>query len=246
MKISYVSDIHLEFAPDFTLDDTGDVLILAGDIVPIGIIYRPHIMKFFNDVCKKFKNIIYIMGNHEFYGADINDVNVLKSAFKGTNITILDNDIKIIDNVKFIGGTMWTDFNKADPLSMMAAPKTVSDFRKIKNGEEQFTAYDWLEYHGKFLRFLEKETTEDYINVVCTHHSPHLSTISDQYKDNYAANGCYASDLTKHIKNIKYWIYGHTHEGLDCEHDDCKIVSNPRGYPNEMVFHKFKPKSFII
>jgi predicted MPP superfamily phosphohydrolase len=246
MKISYVSDIHLEHAADFTLDDSGDVLILCGDIIQAGLLYRPFATKFFKDISTKFTNILYILGNHEFYNGDINDVNLVKKYFKDTNITVLDNETKIIDGVKFIGGTGWTNFHKADPMAMLHAPKTVSDFRKISNGDEQFTVYDWLEKHSEFITMLKKEITTDGINIVCSHHSPHYETISKNYKDKHAANGCYVSDLSKYMDNVDYWFYGHMHEGLDVTYDKCKILTNPRCYPTEKQFYNFKPKHIEI
>ena len=245
MKISYVSDIHLEHSPEFTLDDSGDVLILGGDIIQVGLLYRPYAQKFFKDISSKFTNILYILGNHEFYNGDINDVRLFKSYFKGTNITVLDNEVKIIDGIKFIGGTAWTNFHKACPLAMLHAPKTVSDFRKITNGEEQFSVYDWLEKHAEFNLLLKKELSEG-TNIVCSHHSPHYETLSEKYKENHNANGCYVSDLTSYMDNIKYWFYGHMHEGLDVTFGDCKILTNPRCYPTEKQFYNFKPKSIEI
>jgi Icc-related predicted phosphoesterase len=93
---------------------------------------------------------------------------------------------------------------------------------------------------------LLKKELNDKNTIVCSHHSPHYETISDNYKDAHAANGCYVSDLTKYMDNVSYWFYGHMHEGLDVTYGDCKILTNPRCYPTEKQFYTFKPKSITI
>ena len=70
MKISYASDLHLEHDHNFTINDTGDVLILAGDILPIVHVNKPKYAQFFENMASKFTNILYVPGNHEYYGSD--------------------------------------------------------------------------------------------------------------------------------------------------------------------------------
>lgn len=245
MKINYVSDIHLEFSPNFTINDTGDILVLCGDIIPANLLNESFAKKFFNDISSRFNQVLYILGNHEFYQYDLTYVNKIKNYFTN-NITVLHNESIVIDNIKFIGGTCWSDFHKVDAMTMKKAPRMISDFKSVKNNGSILTVYDWLEEHSKFINVLKQELTNEYTNIVCTHHAPSYLTINDRFKDRYESNGCYSSDLTRFMDNVDYWFYGHMHEGYDVDYNNCKILTNPRSYPNEPRFHNYIDKYVLL
>jgi hypothetical protein len=148
MKIGIVSDIHLEFGT-LVLDNPGDVdvLILSGDICvakdlmhhdPNGIISfgkseRYH--KFFQDVCEKFPNVIYVAGNHEHYHGDFKYTLSSLKEFLGylPNLHILDKETFELDDVVFIGSTLWTDMNRSDPMTLHMIGRMMNDFRIVDN-----------------------------------------------------------------------------------------------------------------
>ncbi len=104
MKLHILSDLHTEFA-DFSPPETGaDVVILAGDIgVGLGGIEW---------AARRFPKapVIYVPGNHEFYGHDIGLTDQLKAAAP-VDIHILNNDTLELERIRFLGCTLWTDFN---------------------------------------------------------------------------------------------------------------------------------------
>ncbi len=154
MKIAIASDVHLEFGP-LNLENTegADVLVLSGDICTArdfdttAAMYgdMPHSKKasrffdFFKEASKNFKHVVYVMGNHEHYNYDFKfTASYLKENLSHLkNIYLLDRECKVIDDVTFIGGTMWSDMNKRDPLTMFHMKDMMNDFRIIKNSNRQ-------------------------------------------------------------------------------------------------------------
>jgi predicted phosphodiesterase len=145
MKIALASDIHLEFGP-ITLDNTegADVLILAGDIcvakhfVDGRPTYVQRLAKeyrqFFDHVCQEFEHVVYIMGNHEHYSGDVaHSYNILKEYLDYSNLHILEKETWTHMGHTFIGGTLWTDMNRSDSLTMSYCRGAMNDFREVLN-----------------------------------------------------------------------------------------------------------------
>ena len=156
MKIAICSDLHLEFG-DINLQNTenADVLILGGDICVAADIGKPdpnnimegarsnRITDFFKRCSFQFPHVIYIMGNHEHYHGDFaTSGNKLKSLLESnmlSNVYLLDKESKKIDDVTFVGGTLWTDMNKEDSLTMFHVRQRMNDFQCVKNGDRLVT-----------------------------------------------------------------------------------------------------------
>ena len=180
MKIAICSDLHLEFG-DINLQNTenADVLILGGDICVAADIGKPdphnflegarsnRITDFFKRCSFQFPHVIYIMGNHEHYHGDFaTSGNKLKSLLESnmlSNVYLLDKESKKIDDVTFVGGTLWTDMNKEDSLTLLHIRGMMNDFRCVENGgrlvTRTVTIYeqnpDWTEdglNGGKYLQ----------------------------------------------------------------------------------------------
>lgn len=149
MKIAVCSDIHLEFGP-IVLDNPGDVevLILSGDICvaadmfpqndPYGIIDNGKyatFQEFFETCSKNFPHVVYIMGNHEHYHGDFAvSHKILRDFLKPyPNIHFLDKECWTHNDVTFIGGTLWTDMNKEDSLTLSHIKGVMNDYRGVKN-----------------------------------------------------------------------------------------------------------------
>lgn len=149
MKIAVCSDLHLEFG-DLVLENTenADVLILAGDIcleyklrdrdvhgIMEGVGHSERYHRFFQNVCESFKDVIYIMGNHEHYHGDFAQTgkNLRQRFAYLKNLHVLENEIVKLGDITFIGGTLWTDMNKEDSLTLFHIKSTMNDFRLIKN-----------------------------------------------------------------------------------------------------------------
>jgi len=145
MKIALGSDLHIEFGQlEVTNAHGADVLILSGDIVtatdlegwrPEGDSYgnAKRFMTFFEQCSTSFKHVLYVMGNHEHYhGNFATSADTLRAALKEySNIRLMDKESITIDDVTFIGGTLWTDMNKEDPHTLYSIKGAMNDFRII-------------------------------------------------------------------------------------------------------------------
>jgi hypothetical protein len=153
----------------------------------------------------------------------------------------LENDTKVIDDVTFIGGTLWTDMNKGDPLTMHAIEGMMNDFRIIKNDKRNYasmSARDVAGRHARTLAYFRSVLAEQHDKkfVVVGHHSPSFQSVHPTYAHETLMNGGYHSDLSEFILDhpqIKLWTHGHTHHPFDYMIGETRIVCNPRGYEND-------------
>lgn len=267
MKIRIASDLHLEFQDlRFINNDKTDVLILAGDILvgeclhdhpPIptqaalssAVKPGPHQLDasryraFIAHIASEFPNVIVIAGNHEFYGGNwVRGITTLRKEYGVyKNIHFLENDTIKLDDITFIGATLWTNLNQQDPLTIISIKDIMNDYRQIRNDNNNYSRLhpsDTVARHSQTLSYL-KSVIDQHKNekiVVVTHHAPSMNSISAGFSDSYVMNGAFASDLSEFILDrpqIKTWIHGHTHRQQDYNIGDTRVVCNPRGYPGE-------------
>lgn len=141
MKIAVGSDIHLEFGPlNINNDADAEVLVLAGDIC-VASRFNDGYIDFFKKSSELFSDVIYIMGNHEHYNGDfaLSETVLREQLSKYKNIHFLENQTVKLGDVTFIGGTMWTNMNHSDALTMMQAKGQMNDFRHVKNSAKRVT-----------------------------------------------------------------------------------------------------------
>lgn len=145
MKIAICSDVHLEFG-QLSLENTNnaEVLILSGDICtavdlqPTGIVGSPKFdryIDFFTACSRSFPHVVYVMGNHEHYHGDFaTSITIIRDALKQfENIHVLDKEVWDLDDHRFIGGTLWTDMNNEDEMTMNHVSRRMNDFQICKN-----------------------------------------------------------------------------------------------------------------
>jgi Icc-related predicted phosphoesterase len=251
MKIAVCSDIHLEFG-GISLENTenAEVLILGGDICvakDINVKDDYDIMdrfgrsatihKFFQECCDRFPHVVFIMGNHEHYHGDYaNTLTTLRDRLGYLrNLHILDKETLVVDDVTFIGGTLWTDMNKEDPITLVQMKSMMNDFRCVTNGMNRFTPEDAVVDHKDMVEYIRMmiEGKWDQKFVVVGHHAPSKMSTHPRYADEQIMNGGYSSNLNEFIMDhpqIKLWTHGHTHEDFDYMIGSTRIVCNPRGY----------------
>jgi hypothetical protein len=268
MKIAVCSDLHLEFGPIELKNPGGvEVLILSGDIFverdlmdrdPTGILdFRKSNMihEFFETCCNSFPHVVYVAGNHEHYHGDFaTTLKEIKRKLKYLpNLQILDKEIwDYKDEYRFVGGTLWTDMNKEDGLTLYQIKSRMNDFRLVRNSdrvvnfkdqegkfhtrESRFCPEDAVEDHKKMLDYIKlmyEETPPWMTMIVVGHHAPSRASTHPRYAGETLMNGGYSSELSEFILDrpgIKLWTHGHTHEDFDYMIGDCRIVCNPRGY----------------
>ena len=268
MRIKLVSDLHLEFSDIMIPNDNNyDVLLLAGDIMIAtdlhdhpetsygmysdvnleGLGRRQRTALRFRDFLKRcsfqFPHVIYIAGNHEFYnGKWTQSLTTLSNeCAKFPNVYFLEAGCKKIDDVTFIGGTLWTDMNKGDPLTLHSVRDMMNDFRVIKKDLEGYTnlkPHDTVMRHKHMLGYIKTVVAErpDEKFVVVGHHSPSFQSVHEGYRGETLMNGAYHSDLSEFILDrpqIKLWVHGHTHHPFDYMIGETRVVCNPRGYESD-------------
>ena len=247
MHIQIVSDIHLEFEQDFRIEGTGDVLVLAGDICIAKAlnkkernIHNVSYYTFFDHVCERFKNVIYVMGNHEHYKGTLNKTaDVLREGLSEyNNLHLLDNESIDICGTRFIGSTLWANCDITDPVTAYKLQFAMNDYKLIKyidNGNyRKLKPEDTYREHKISAMYLENALANDIPCVVITHHAPSMKSIHKKYANDKQLNTLYASDMEYLMTdNVKLWIHGHTHNAFDYTVGNTRVVCNPAGYPFE-------------
>ena len=225
MILQFFSDIHLEFGPMEMPETEADVIVAAGDI-GIGADALPWL-------AAARKPVIYIAGNHEFYTKDMmRTVRTLAKKTKGTNIEFLNNTSTHIDGVRFLGSTLWTDFDHGNLKLMARASKSMNDYSQIRHGKAALKASQVLHAHLRSKKWLANEVNKPFNGktVVVTHHAPTVKSWKES--DPVEFKHSYCSDLTEMFDSskIQLWIHGHIHRVSDYETNGVRVLCNPRGY----------------
>jgi Icc-related predicted phosphoesterase len=275
MKINVISDLHLDFA-DLALPG-GDVLILSGDICEARHLkrdmYNPDMVmlehertdqrpdryyRFFEEECSKYREVVMVMGNHEHYGFQYQKTYAHIANQLPANVTLLENQTHTIDDVVFVGATLWTDMNKMDALTMFHMKSAMNDYRQVTMFNETKNVYHRLDPertvadHYRSKKFIEDTVTADPGKkyVVVTHHAPSKASIKPKYAGDTLMNGAYSSDLSDIMLDnpqIRLWTHGHTHDVFDYMIGQTRVICNPRGYQNyEERANLFKADEFEI
>lgn len=251
MKVLVLSDLHLEFgklSPVYKgrrIDEGVDVVVLAGDISEgvQGIRWARETFV--------TKEIVYVAGNHEFYDHNVDALTVyLREVAQRMDVYFLERDAVLIAGVKFLGTTLWTDFElfgsdtRGD--SMNEAVLFMNDFKCIKTShgfereyetgipniqQRLFTPADARREHDLSTAWLGAElaTGNPELTIVVTHHAPHMNSVEPRYA-NDRLTGAYASDLTRLLGKSRYWIHGHMHSSSRYTVNGTEVIANPRGY----------------
>lgn len=234
MKLHIVSDLHAGFGA-FDLPDTGaDVLVLAGD-VDTGVRGVARAVEW-----ARARPVVYVAGNHEFYGESIpRHLRKMADAAAGTGVRFLENEATVIGGVRFLGCTLWTDFDLFGRrmVDAAAAQLAMNDFRSIRVDPlyRRFHPNDAMAMHRASLFWLLARLDEpfDGPTVVVTHAAPSLRSVKPVHRAD-PVTAAYASNLDALLDGrAALWIHGHTHFCCDYTVDGTRVLANQRGYPNE-------------
>lgn len=250
MKLNILSDLHLGVAGMAQPRNDADLVILAGDIA------RP-------DRAVEFalgfdKPVLYVPGNHEFYGSTLDaTVAELKSRCAGSHVHVLDDDEIVIDGVRFLGSTLWSDFmlfgEAGRAMAVAAALQFMRDFSRIRVQEASERAFHPDDCAARFARhsaWLASRLARPHEGptVVITHHAPSPRSIHPRFAGS-PINACFISDTGALLADggAALWIHGHTHDGFDYVEGGTRVVCNPRGYVKDAVIENagFDP-DFIV
>lgn len=229
MQFALASDTHNEFYGIGNIPDlpktTAEYLVLAGDIETT----KSHDNDWWDRTCAGYKNVFYIPGNHEYYGTYFSDYpimyypdNVIPCGFHQNSALVH------IDGVNILLGTMWSDLS--DPMAEIYAKDQMNDYRKVKYSRDRywFNPADTTDQYQKFIATLKNVKPD----VVITHHAPSAQSLNPRYAMYRDLNKAYYSPVD--MSGVKLWMHGHTHYPVDYIQDDCRVVSNPAGYPGEI------------
>lgn len=254
MNIQIASDLHLEFPEnrkwlkDNPLLPVGEVLLLAGDIISDK--HKKKAKFFYDYIESKFKLIISIMGNHEFYYGQVNYAYPSYNKVIANNHYKLNNQICIFEDIKIISSTLWSYIPKDKEKYLY---KIVNDYKLIYKKEYSDKInimIDETNYFNKIsIDFLKEELNKNFNGkiIILTHHLPSFKCIIKDYDDVDNMKYAFASDLDYLVmeNKINLWVFGHIHESVDLKIGNTRFVSNPLGYMEENQKNNFK-RDFCI
>lgn len=230
MRLQILSDLHTEFAGSGVckhIKEDAETVVLAGDISSVDRLEDP-----LTRMCRKFKDVIYVPGNHEYYRSSPIEFHAVLDniADRLDNLHVLLNNEETIGGVRFYGGTMW--FDKGH---MRSTEEMMNDFLVIKGFKPWVYAN-----HDDFQHRLNSLCS--YKHVVITHHAPSEQSIHPLYKGDML-NHYFMSPLLDRMEECRKpqaWIHGHVHKPFDYMHGSTRVVCNPVGYPGENVEYQSK------
>jgi len=233
VRLRIYSDIHLERAPFSPVTNDADVVVLAGDIAngAAGIEWAKETFR---------APVLYLAGNHEYYEGEFDSVNAAMRRASGGMVELLDCTRTVVDGVRFLGCTLWTDYSlvseSARPAAIEESRKLNPDFQKIRFGPRAFAPEDSITLCTHQRAWLAEALAESFPGktVVITHFAPHPRSIAPAFA-NHRANPGFVLDLDEAMGRADLWIHGHTHTSFDYRVRGTRVLCNPRGYPGELT-----------
>lgn len=243
MRIYLVSDLHVEFCGDFPLPnpqaDIG-LVVLAGDIhkgekvMEVASAYQRHYRV----------PVIVVAGNHEFYGGEYESrlAALRHEASLLRDVHFLENDVVVINKVRFLGCTLWSDFSLFGEdqvaLAKGTAVRSISDFSVIRWGHQRFTPDHAAALFRKSYAWLEAELSKEFLGptVVVSHFLPHRAGVHPMHLKEDQLTPYFTVDCSELMRRfcITAWLCGHTHNSIELSVENgTRLVSNQRGYPRE-------------
>ena len=263
MRIWVLTDLHIPQTDAIKLIKpdrfpSADVCVLAGDVTDsmhlsvnwVGKVIRPRMP------------VVWLPGNHEFYDTSIEGGRKnARLIAKAQGVTFLDNSTAVIGGVRFLGGTLWTDYAIDTPKNgagreqgvknaMYAAKNGIADYVNIylqsPKGDGVIPRLvrpsDLAALHQETRQFIDDALSVpfDGKTVVVSHHAPHPNSIHPKFQGD-ATNGAFVSDLSDVIERHQpdLWVHGHVHQPFDYFVGRTRILCNPRGYAIENEAFEF-------
>ena len=250
MLLQYASDLHLEFPANKEflkrnpIQPVGDVLVLAGDILPF-VVMDKH-QDFFSYVSDNFKTTYWLPGNHEYYHFDIAEKSGLINEAIRSNVFLVNNTAVVHENVKLVFSTLWSHIS---PSYEWQIERSLNDFHLIQHKGNRLSAEQYNQLHTESLTFIQEElnTKKEQQMAVFTHHCPTFLNYPEQYKGDII-NEAFAVELYHLIETseIACWVYGHHHiNSLEFMIGNTKLINNQLGYVQRNEHLLFNTKKVI-
>jgi len=250
MKVQYASDLHLEFPENKEFLKTnplipnGDVLVIAGDIVPFAVMDKH--TDFFSYISDHFETTYWIPGNHEYYFFDLaGKCGTLNENIK-SNVHLVNNLSVVQDSVRLVFSTLWS---KISQTKRWQIEQRVSDFRVIKFNDFRFSFDQFNLLHEESLSFITRELLYNYPGktVVVTHHVPTFMNYPEKYRGE-VLNEAFAVELHDLIEDSgpDFWIFGHHHYNVpDFMIGKTNLATNQLGYVKYGEHTNFKNSAIL-
>jgi Icc-related predicted phosphoesterase len=249
VRVQYCSDLHLEFEQNskylntYPISVCGDIMILAGDIIPLHDEFLNN--SFFSFISKKYKQVFWVPGNHEYYYKNISDYSGSFNIQIYKNLNIVNNIDLQYEGIRFIFSTLWSRISKVNENIVQQG---VSDFECIANNDKKFRVSDFNRLHNESINFIRHSLNgKNYRTVVVTHHLP--SALCDSSVHNASPiKEAFCVDLTDYIEesNANFWIYGHSHYNQKPLFiGNTILLTNQLGYIHLNEHDKFKQNAYF-
>ena len=284
MNIQLLSDLHLENNPGFmpTPAHNADVLVLAGDI---GSYQNNSALTALGDTdfgLGRFSPqngwptpVLFVPGNHEYDGLDFDEAHQrLQDTCARLGITWLEREVLVLGGVRFVGTTLWSDFDALGPLAGHPLPEKIpahfnhpnSQYtRQLKARDKAFRAANyylrktattragepWLAPAMRDQALLCQDWLSQALNmpfdgptVVVTHFAPSLRSADPRYGETPGTAG-FCNALDALLPQAQLWLHGHLHCPSDYVADHCRVVANPLGYAHKGEQMRFQAQQVI-
>ena len=286
VKIQLLSDLHLEVHPHFvpTHASGADLLVLAGDV---GSYQGGSLLKDDDFGLARFAPnngwptpVLYVPGNHEYDGLDFDATHArLRQTCERLGITWLEREVVTLEQlmgaagpaVRFVGTTLWTDFDALGPTGVLSATSSASSTsanalaQQLKARDKAFRAANYYlkkaltTRHGELMLAAQMRdqallcqawlrdalnTPFDGTTVAITHFAPSLKSADPRYGMTPGTAG-FCNALDELLPLAQLWLHGHLHAPSDYVAGGCRVVANPLGYARKSEQAKFVPSLSI-
>lgn len=265
MKIQLLSDLHLEVHPQLKIEPApgADLLVLAGDI---GSYQQGSLLAEPDFGLSRFSPrqgwpvpVVFLPGNHEYDMLDFDQAHQrLRALCEALGIVWLERESMVLDGVRFIGTTLWSDF---DALSQGRTPPEQDLTRILQQRDKAFRAANfYLRKTGGTRQgrpmlaeqvreqalccrdWLEHALAQPFAGttVVVTHFAPSLLSADPRYGLVPGTAG-FCNALDHLLPAASLWLHGHLHAPVDYLHRGCRVRANPLGYARKGEQALFDP-----
>lgn len=267
MRLQLASDLHLERDPGFVLAPApgADTLVLAGDV---GSYQAGSLLGGDDFGLARFsprrpdapwRRVLYLPGNHEYDAQEFaRGHERLRELCEELGILWLEREVRLIDGVRFIGTTLWTDFDalaagESSPAkaqaqrekAFRAANFYLRRFTALRDGQPMLAA-QWREQALACQAWLREALAVPYPHgptVVVTHHAPSLRSADPRYGLVPGTAG-FCNRLDDLFDLADLWLHGHLHCPADYRagtNGRCRVVANPLGDAAKGEREGFRP-----
>ena len=251
LEIQYASDLHLEFPQNSRflkenpLQPIGDILVLAGDIVPFAVMNQHN--DFFSYLADHFEHTYWLPGNHEYYQSDITDRSGMLNERIKNNVSLVNNTSAVHSGVRLVFSTLWSQISVANQWQI---ERSLNDFHQIKHNGSHFTPEQYNALHNESLDFIKQSMNQSNVHkmIVFSHHCPTFLNYPPKYKGD-VLNEAFATELYDFIEtsNIAFWAYGHHHCNIpDFLIGNTHLVTNQLGYVQQRENELFQSDRVMV